>query len=491
MLIESCKEIFGEPVNYYEAATVVDADYKIFSEHLPDISILLKTFGNLPKRDNLEISIKNEDCIYFRDLHNATWIEEYTSFCSEQVYGDEINIHIHIEKQILDDTVSIYDFERFVTTLEEEKLLEQLDIFVALMKERKKGLKIIIDTPDVLVTNYIVISSETKEVMSGRVRDFQKCEDASIFMNKSYMPLIPQDFSIQYCSGIISARMEKIFKTMESFLALMYIVNTSNIVCDKAIIQMQPGQNFEIGVNSYKYNYVITDVYNWIFADGESPIDRASIARNIINVRCKNSEALLNMDLPVLMSIKSNYMIYQKDTVQKYLELKEQISECISSTILQFQDAVEGLIEGIRNNLIATITFIISLVLTDSLNLENLIEEQLPRNLQLVIGIFLIASAAYLFVTRKTVNTKWKLIVDRYNRIKQNYQDILDINDLEDAFGHDEMINTYQNRLNSYKKTIIGIWILFIVLVTIVVVIYSFDMGYWGRLLMQFLTRTK
>lgn len=82
-------------------------------------------------------------------------------------------------------------------------------------------------------------------------------------------------------------------------------------------------------------------------------------------------------------------------------------------------------------------------MLTDSLNLENLVEEQLPRNLQLVIGIFLIASAVYLFATRKTVNTKWELIVDRYNRLKQNYKDVL-----EDAFGHDEMINTYENKLN-------------------------------------------
>lgn len=142
-------------------------------------------------------------------------------------------------------------------------------------------------------------------------------------------------------------------------------------------------------------------------------------------------------------------MIYQKDTVQKYLELKDQISECISNTTLQFQDAIDGLIEGIRNNLIAIITFIVSLVLTDSINLENLVEEQLPRNLQLVIGIFLIASAVYLFITRKTVNTKWELIFDRYNRLKQNYKDILDAKDLEDAFGHDEMIHTYENKLNS------------------------------------------
>jgi hypothetical protein len=81
---------------------------------------LLKLFENLPKRDDLEISIKDEDDIYFRILRNATWIDEYTKFCSEQMCGEKINIHIHIEKQILDDTVSVYDFERFVTTLEEK-----------------------------------------------------------------------------------------------------------------------------------------------------------------------------------------------------------------------------------------------------------------------------------------------------------------------------------------------------------------------------------
>ena len=167
------------------------------------------------------------------------------------------------------------------------------------------------------------------------------------------------------------------------------------------------------------------------------------------------------------------------------------INQRFPSTTLQFQDAMDGLIEGIRNNLIAIITFIVSLVLTDSLNLENLVEEQLPRNLQLVIGIFLIASVVYLFITRKTVNTKWELIVDRYNRLKQNYKDVLEAKDLEDAFGHDEMIHTYENKLNSYKKTITGVWIFFILLVTILAVIYSFDVGYWGRMLKQFLTQSK
>lgn len=388
MIIESCKKIFGEPVNYYEAATIVDADYIILSEQLPNENLLIELFEDVPERDDVVISMGDAEDVYFRALGNTTWKDEYTRFCNECESGEEINVHIHIEKGILDDTVSVYNFKSFVEVLERGNLLEQIDVFVTWMKGREKGVRIVVDTTDILVTKYIAIASETRDVTEGRADDIQKCEDASIFMNRAYIPLIPQDFSIQFCRGSISGRIAKIFKTMESFLALMYIVNTSNIVHDKAIIQMQPGQNFEMKINLYQYNCAIVEVYNWIFADGESSIDRASIARNIINVRCKDGEALLNMDSSVLMSIKSNYMIYQKDTVQKYLELKDQISECISNTTLQFQDAIDGLIEGIRNNLIAIITFIVSLVLTDSLNLENLVEEQLPRNLQLVIGIF-------------------------------------------------------------------------------------------------------
>lgn len=67
----------------------------------------------------------------------------------------------------------------------------------------------------------------------------------------------------------------------------------------------------------------------------------------------------------------------------------------------------------------------------------------------------------------------------------------METKDLEDAFGHDEMINTYENKLNDYKKAITGIWIFFILLVTILAVIYSFDVGYWGKLLERFLTHSK
>lgn len=84
MIIESCKKIFGEPVNYYEAATVVDADYMVFSEQLPNESLLTELIEDIPERDDIEISMKDEEGVYFKTSHNATWMEEYAKFCDGQ-----------------------------------------------------------------------------------------------------------------------------------------------------------------------------------------------------------------------------------------------------------------------------------------------------------------------------------------------------------------------------------------------------------------------
>lgn len=99
MIIESCEKIFGEPKNYYEAATVVDADYIVFSEQLPNKSLLAELFEDIPERDDIEISMKDEEGVYFKSPYNATWVDEYTKFCDDRENGEEINIHIHIEKR--------------------------------------------------------------------------------------------------------------------------------------------------------------------------------------------------------------------------------------------------------------------------------------------------------------------------------------------------------------------------------------------------------
>ena len=73
----------------------------------------------------------------------------------------------------------------------------------------------------------------------------------------------------------------------------------------------------EIKIQDIKYNREIVKIYNWIY-EGGNTTDKAIIARNIISLHCKYS-SILNLDGKTFSSIQSNFNLYQKDNVDRYL----------------------------------------------------------------------------------------------------------------------------------------------------------------------------
>ena len=87
------------------------------------------------------------------------------------------------------------------------------------------------------------------------------------------------------------------------------------------------------------------------FSKDDSCVDKASIARKIINTYCRDKESILAIDDKVLNSIKSDYVIYQKNHVDQYIDMKNKISEFIVDSAGKIQELSHDIADAFRNKL--------------------------------------------------------------------------------------------------------------------------------------------
>jgi hypothetical protein len=244
------------------------------------------------------------------------------------------------------------------------------------------------------------------------------------------------------------------------------LANSSYIANEKIVLQFSPTQSgFDYEINTIIDNRHICQLFKWAF-DGDNTVERSGIARNVICLNCKNSEQILAINEDILNSVKSNYLLFQKKTTEQYIEMKNQISEFIVNASKQLQEIIHDLIDGLKNNFIAVIMFLITIILTDSIDWDDIIRTGgLNKDLVFVINIFYVASIAYLVVTFVAMIVKWTFLKAGYKQLKDNYKEVLDEKDLEKAFNDDNVIKKAKRKIIISSMIIGVVWIIFLIII--------------------------
>lgn len=474
-ILDEAKRIFGEVISVYEALKSLDIHAHLPASLLPNSNEIREFINHVPNRDGiaiLMINLVDEEVLITRD---GLWAEEYQQFVDAQDEEDQIRIDITIQKTIQNNTLTIYSYKTFKDFLEERTLVDQMKLFSAAMREAYSYLRFEVLSDKIAVYTKYMAFCDVEEPWfdfdpNSRKNDFQKCEDAGIFLDRKEMCLIPQDLAVQMGSG--NADIIPMLNRLETVFAYAYVANSAYIEKDALVLQIETGKGFELNLNALSINDTICAIYRWIYGDINA-VEKAAIARNIIKLYCRSIDQLYDIGEDVLYAIRSSYMIYQKDAAEQYLELKKKIAEHIVENTKQIQELVQGLAEGFRNNLIAVITFIITAVLTEAISEETLKGSSLPRNLIFVSIVFIIVSAAYLLLSWRTFCLKKRFLIDQYNDLKDSYRDILDEKDISLAFSNDDVFRKAMNGVNEHTNKLLIIWALFIVVMMLVVIIFG------------------
>ena len=451
------------PISYKEIVREFICEYSVKKENLPDSEQAMRFTADYPGKDLIKISFSDGSDRVIVIAGDTSWLQAYEDFIHGLNTVDAVTVRISVDKDFSDGIIRVYNLDSFLGFLSEETDEQLLSLFSSLFDELGEHFAFhLLDQNGSLKTSTIVFTdNETLQWGEGTSREelWKRCTDSTVFLNRDKYKLTPQDFDIiGPIEGRGFERLSAIFIRERNALSYIFLANTSQIVNDKLILQFDPtSAPEEYELDELSSNSISYEIYRWAYCNDHC-VERASIARKIINVYCRDKESICKIDDKILNSIKSDYQIYQKDNVERYVEMKNQISGHITDSIGKLEELSHEMAEALKNNLVAILVFVMTAVLTESFDFDKLIGKDISANLPLVCALFTVISLLYLLITVFSGWRKWKWIDEAYERLKENYQDVLDAKDLEEAFNYDNARNDGKKHYRNFTIVVSIIW---------------------------------
>lgn len=488
-------KFFSEIRNLFQGIDIViaerldtaEASFAITYNVLPTIEAFQGIFSLVPSRDTVTIALMNDSNDMVTFTNHQTEAYDYSSLTVDMQSEDNISVRIQIDKAVANGKFSIYDYESFVDDLLLRSLTEIMGWFSLHLSGQESLTFEVFDYDVSFSTRTIAFESSedaTFKPTVNRIQRLNDCKDTTCFYNMNTFEVIPDDFIFQ---GIVraNARIQSLFGKLATILSLAYVSSSSSFEDGKIKLQIS-------GQRTVSYDLTLTDIreddkwqniYTWIYTDG-NPTDKALIAHNVISLHCK-FEAILNLDGAVFDAIKTNYNLYLRNNVDKYLDMKRDIAKFIQDVVAQVGDYAVSILGKFKANLLAIFGFLFTVVLTRIGSTQKW-DDIFTRHTVYLVEVFVIGSLAYLIVCFSETRFKLEKTKKGYYALKDNYRDVLSDAELNEAFKNDKLFNETEKTAN---KGMIGwsiAWGLLLVLMTIIIECLTANHGLivwlWGKL---------
>lgn len=195
------------------------------------------------------------------------------------------------------------------------------------------------------------------------------------------------------------------------------------------------------------------------------------IARNILCLHCRFSD-IQKIDEKTFASIQSNYNLYLKDNVSRYIQLTNKLAEFISEVVSKTGDYVTSLLDDFKKNLIAILGFLFTVILANVVS-DQPLDNIFTRDITLILEAVLLGSVVYLIICISEAKYKVKKVQDSYDALKTNYSSLLTSEDIAQAFGNDKLITKMVNEVNRGIIRYSLLWGLFILFFLVAIEIIS------------------
>lgn len=447
-------------------------------DKFPDLQEINKTISIFPKRDHVVINLL-DDSETIQIINGITVIEEnkYERFIKENKdLENEITISIKITKSLEDEKISIYTLKSFINIIQNKKITDIMKIFSMQLNKHEKIIFVNYDDLSNFYTKTIsMINSEQsfEKKIYDRSENLEKIKSIGNFINNLEYQLLPEDFDIEYSS--IDDIIKDKFNKIKTILSIIYISNISKIENEKLDVHISGYQNkdFQIDLESIinKENYEdIYEIYKWTYKEGNIS-DKINLVRNVISLHCKYS-GIMEIDNKTFASIKSNYEIYLKKDLDKYIELKNKAIEFTMQTYNQINDISLDFINSLKKNIVAFITFILGTILTNVVS-DSRLDNILTNDIVAICYWLLAGSIVYLVISIFELNFKFNRYTNSYNQLKNSYKDILDEEDIEEIFERDKSYTENKDLVSEIRIKYTILWVIFIVGTGIAIAIFK------------------
>lgn len=470
-------------LNIYENLIeyVVDATFDDINIHGTDFYDDLVNEFNYGDDFKLEISTEYSDKATLTNCNDTlNFVNKINNEIIKNKDEDEkYNFKLTIFKNELLNVINVYCLDSFLDYIDKLSLLEQFKFFD---KHRIKNLSTfkLIDVNDKLVTNTFIFSNivcddKFKRETMDREELLDKRSLNSSFISGEKLDFIPGDFNI-ICESS-NSRLNSIIRRLLLVSTLIFISNVAIFNTDNSLDCRIIGyKTLKININSK--SVVDKDVieqlysiYNWIYSS-RNISDKLGLARNMLSLGISEKLEIISENL--FESINSAHEIYLKENIREYLEVKAKVTEFLFDLSQKTSELSGNVGKALFNNIIALITFYISIILMNSLS-ENKLTNIFTKDISCISLVFIIGSIIYMIISFKETKKELQRYEKVYFRVKGSYDDVLDNDDINKIFKDDEYLNEDKEFILKRSNMYLKVWILLLLILLILIIILGYE----------------
>ncbi|MEL3908294.1 MAG: hypothetical protein P1P64_04690 [Treponemataceae bacterium] len=428
-----------------------------------------------------EIMLPNENLV-FKVID--TEIDSKFGKNSDLDFKDEVELIKKVDLYKIEVELSIYkkdgkaihvfDLNIFTDTINQMNIEEQLKYFQEIYDRKIVYIISRLTKVEMYTNSFAIIDYENYSNCGYIIKDNNRLETISFFnqncnyISKLNLKLTPYDmiiYKICKCNDNIL----KLFERLSNWLSMIYILNISEYKNEYLEFKIF-GYNTKT-IKIYKdteiKSSVLPAIFKWAYSNSSSISDKLGILRNVISLFLLNNEITEITDA-VLNSCKSNYNIYLKENVEKYIEIKNNQQVMLNSIIDDISSTVNVFIERFKQNLSNTITFFFSVFLFNLISTGK-INNIFTNEISALSVALLIISFLFGMISNKESMRELNMLKNKYERNKKSYLDIIDENDLNRILNDDKYFLDEKKQATKRLKEFYIYWIISITILLLVV----------------------
>lgn len=453
------------------------ARYSCNVNNFPQYCEIKKCLSEVSPRDIVKAKISYEEEYEF-DLMKCDKAS-YNNYIQE--YNDEaLTVKIEIEKEILNDCISIYSLTLLSSYFEKLSIWRGLGVFAGLMKKQRNPLCFeILDVVDIMfcTSSFMFVPSGHK--MTGdsfcRGKRLTLCRNVSSFQNSDLSVLLPDDFHVVSKTKAIPdiQYIESLFQKMCSILSIAYLANRVQI--DERNLQFEFEGNMLLEqckkLENIQENETLYKIYDWVYSEAHAE-DKLLIARDAIVLHGAAGKQVDCIGNEVFQSVCVEFSLYLKKNAKQFIEAKNKLGQFVCDLVSKLNQYTIGLLDKFKANLMAIGIFLFTTALVNIAS-EQPVDNILTPDIMGILTVFFLASIIYMVICNYEVEEQMKMTKNAYDDLRESYKDILTADEIEQIFTGKNGINKRMQEARQKKLTYIIIWVIILIALYIILCFLS------------------
>ena len=462
-----CDEFNIDPNSISITERLFEFDYSasITSLTSPSREGLLKILENISDRDtySIQLIIGNNDPISNNNLGDIDSFIQKISKVIEFIEEEVITFHFKIIKNKIDDKISVYDLEAFESLFETLSLTKLLQILKQIKEDSQRILFVLLNED---------FSFGTDTFWFGKIFPDKKPDNQDEILNSirenchfgniEQYPFSPFVFNLSNCSNY-SGKFVRIFDRLTLIFSLVSLFNITTVTDSVISLRLVGYKVIDITLDpsaiKLSEKSIYFQIFRWIYSENSKVSDKLDLARNILSLSINQND--LSIDEDILISIKSSYQIYQKENINRYIEIRNKIIDQLLFLSKNATQAINNYIDNFKKSIFAFLSFFISVFVLRVLS-NGGFTDVLTKDATIMSLCFLLISVLFLIFSLWEFSTEKSRLDTEYKNIKTRFTDLLLEKDIDRILNNDQEYKSCIENITKKKNAYLLLWLIII-----------------------------